>query len=153
MRIEDFFCSPDQQAQGLFIVVDEVGRGASAPDRWHAALAALPPRGYLAVAVLLEGCGKVARMASLLGLRRRLKAAERSLVRCGTVPVGRYGVAPELGSATFVYPLKGAACRYADAHLLPGTGRGPLALLKRVMRLIARCDPSLGAVLVIGRKP
>ncbi|HMB04978.1 MAG TPA: hypothetical protein VKP69_14715 [Isosphaeraceae bacterium] len=124
-----------------------------APDRCRAAFDALPSGSYLAVVLRLRGRGRLRRSLDLLTLPARMAAAEGALAHCGATPAGRYGVAPNLRAPTVLYRLGGAAAAYAEARLLPGAERWPFSVLRKGLGRWAGCDPSLGAVLVIGRKP
>ena len=66
--------------------------------------------------------------------------------------MGRYGLAPDLATPTVVYQLEGAAARYTEEHLLLAPRSRFAAVVFGILRLWAGCDPSLGAILVVGRK-
>lgn len=136
-----------------FAMMGEGTRGAPDPDRCRETLASLPPGGYVAVALVLPDGSRFQRMTAALTLPFRLAAAERALRRRGVEPAGRYGVSPDLCAPTVLYQLESAAARYAEKYLL----LSPRSLLSHaicgVLRLWAGLDPSLGAVLVVGRKP
>ena len=152
MLLEDFFvAAPPGGIDGRpFLAVE--GRPLAAKC-WEG-LASLPTGGYLAVALRLDAPGRLRHLADLLTLPVRVAGAASVLARCGAVPVGRYGVSPDLGSPTVVYPLNGPASRYAERHLLPGgRRRWPFVILRKVLSWWTGCDVSLGGVLVIGRKP
>jgi hypothetical protein len=136
-----------------FVTVRYGAQGGSASPRCREAYDAIPSGSYLAIVIPLEEHGLLRRMVSLLALSSRLTAAEQILSRCGAILAGRYGVFPDLRVPTILFRLGSSASRYAEEHLLQGTTRWPLSALRPVLRCWAGCDPSLGAVLVIGRKP
>lgn len=116
-------------------------------------MADLAPGGYLAIALPISSGGRMLRVAGLLSLPIRIAATKRLLVRCGATPAGCYGVSPDLQEPTVVYELRGKAGRYAERHLLSGRRAWPSAVACGLLRALVGCDPSLGAVLVIGKRP
>jgi hypothetical protein len=119
----------------------------------RAALASLAPGGYLAIALELSHGSRLHRAIKTLTLRHRVADAERELARSGAVPAGRFGVAPDLAAPTVVYQIGVAAALYAEEHLLLAPRSRSAALVCGILRIWGGCDPSLGAILVIGRKP
>ena len=91
-------------------------------------------------------------MVKTLRLPNEVTQVERALVQSGAEPVGRYGVAPDLATPTVVYQLGGSAARYAEKQLLLIPRSRPAAAVCKILRFWAGCDPSLGAILVVGRK-
>jgi hypothetical protein len=83
----------------------------------------------------------------------RLAHVEKTLAQCGATAVQRYGVTPELQKPAAVYPLGTPAARYAEENLVPGPRKWLLAVLRKSLTYCLGYDPSLGAVLVVGRKP
>jgi hypothetical protein len=131
-----------------------VGTDEADAEGWcRDALARLGPGGYLAIALDLRHVNRLRRLAGAIRAPRCITRAERALARAGAEPAGRYGVAPDLDAPTVVYQLGGAAARYAEKNLLLGTRSRAVAALCRVLRLWMGCDPSLGAILVDGRRP
>jgi hypothetical protein len=120
--------------------------------RCREALASLTPGGYLAIALELSHGTRFRRMIKTLTLPYRVAGVERELARSGAELVGRYGVAPDLTTPTVVYQLGVAAARYAEKHLLLSPRSRPAAAVCAILRMWAGCDPSLGAILVVGRK-
>ena len=92
------------------------------------------------------------RLVRLLSLRLRVASEKRMLLRAGADRCVVYGVFPRVESPTLLYEVDTAAAQYAHTHLIcNGNNSGMLrSLLSRVMTCIAGCDPSLGAVLVVG---
>jgi hypothetical protein len=134
-------------------LLSEAIDGATDAIRCREALALLTPGGYLAIALELPHGSLMLRMAGALGLPARVVRTERALARGGAELMGRYGVAPDLGAPTVVYQLRSTAARYAEENLLMGRRSWPATTLCRILRLWMGCDPSLGAILVVGRKP
>jgi len=126
---------------------------ADAEGRCRDALARLEPGGYLAIVLDLGHVSRIRRLAGAIRAPRSIARAERVLARAGAEPSGRYGVEPDLDAPTVVYQLGGDAARYAEDNLLLGARPAAVAAMCRVLRLWLGCDPSLGAILVVGRKP
>jgi hypothetical protein len=136
-----------------FVMIDHSTGRASVAARCREVLASLAPGGYLAIALELSHGSRFHRIIKTLRLPYHVADAERELARNGAEPAGRYGVAPDLSTPTVVYQLGGAAARYAEEHLLSAPRSRFAAVVCRILRLWASCDPSLGAILVVGRKP
>jgi hypothetical protein len=136
-----------------FAMIAEGTRGAPDPECCRETLSLVAPGGYAAVALELPDGGRSRRMAAILTLSSRMAAAERTLERCGAEPAGRYGVAPDLRAPTILYQIGSAAARYGEEHLLLSPRPLLASALCAIFRLWTGCDPSLGAVLVVGRKP
>jgi hypothetical protein len=134
-------------------MIGEGTRGTPDPERCCEALSLLEPGGYIAVALELPDGSRFRRIAAILNLPSRIAAAERALARCGVEPAGRYGVAPDLRAPTILYQLGSAAARYGEEHLLLGPRPWLASALCAILRLWSGCAPSLGAVLVVGRRP
>ncbi len=108
---------------------------------------------YLGIVVSIADGGRMRRLAHLVTARARVAAAERAILQAGrTTLEGRYGVYPSPQSPTLVFELGGSAETYATAHLIPGTITGMAAILRRTIARWAGYDPTLGAVVVVGRK-
>lgn len=92
------------------------------------------------------------RLFRLFSLRLRVASEKRMLLRAGADRCAVYGVFPRVDSLRLLYEVDTAAAAYAHTHLIyNGNKSGILrSLLFRVMTCIAGCDPSLGAVLVVG---
>jgi hypothetical protein len=110
---------------------------------------ALPPGGYVGIAIDLQGMSRFRRLVTLLGLRLRLARVERAIARCGAQLTGRFAMSPDLRSPAVAYPMSGPAAAYAEQNLLPRSTN----LMRGIVSFIAGCEASIGAVLVIGRKP
>jgi hypothetical protein len=143
--------TPDPKTPG-FTLIDGGDDGPPIPMRCRWAMADLAPGGYLAIALPVSSGGRMLRVAGLLSLPIRIAATERLLVRCGAMPMGCYGVSPDLRQPTVVYKLRGGASRYAERHLLYSQRTWPAAVVCGLLRTLVGCDPSLGAVLVIGKR-
>src|SRR6185295_19453951 len=79
--------------------------------------------------------------------RRRV---EKTMRDAGAEIAGRLGVDPDIDAPSCVYELGTAASEYADRCLRP---RGRLRAIRRAIEAIAGCDPALGAVVIVARKP
>jgi hypothetical protein len=90
------------------------------------------------------------RLNTVLTLRLQLRQIARAIVGGGGRVVGTYGVDPSLETPACVFELNSVASAYADRCLRP---RGPAERLRRVLVRCFGCDPALGGVLVVGRKP
>jgi hypothetical protein len=90
------------------------------------------------------------RMNTVLTLRLQLRQIARAIVDGGGQLVGTYGVDPSLETPACVFELNSVASAYADRCLRP---RGSAERLRRILVRWFGCDPALGGVLVVGRKP
>jgi hypothetical protein len=91
-----------------------------------------------------------ARLITLLTLPLRLRNASRVIERNRLVLVGRYAIDPDVDAPSFIYQLDSPASRYADRSMRP---RGSDSRLRRILTKWAGCDPALGAVALVARKP
>jgi len=91
-----------------------------------------------------------ARLVMLLTLPLRLRSALRVIERDRLVLVGRYAIDPDVEAPSFIYQLDSAASRYADRSMRP---RGSDSRLRRLITKWAGCDPALGAIALVARKP
>jgi len=91
--------------------------------------------------------GKVLRLLTLLSLPLRLWVVERRLLRTGVVVAGRYGCYPDAVCPALVFQFGSSAARYTHRYLLPSRSRG---LVRRTLSAWAGCDPSVGAVVIVG---
>jgi len=91
-----------------------------------------------------------ARLMTFVTLPLRLWNAARLIQRDRLVLVGRYGIDPDATSPSFVYQLDSAASRYADRSMRP---RGSDSAIRRLAAKWAGCDPGLGAIALVARKP
>ena len=92
----------------------------------------------------------LARLVTLATLPLRLRRVERTMARGGARVVGRCGVDPSLDAPSCVYELNSPASDYADRYLRP---RGAAQALRRILARWFACDPALGGIVVVGRKP
>jgi len=90
------------------------------------------------------------RLVTVATFRWQVRRAERTITRGGGEVVARYGVDPSLEAPTCVYELNSPASEYADGSLRP---RGSALGLRRFITRWCGCDPGLGGVLVVGKKP
>jgi len=161
MELVDFFIGEFQEGltpeamtspSPRLVMIDGKARRGVIVERCKEAFATIPFGGYLAVVIQLETLSHLRRLASFLTLRFHLLQVKHALAHCGVIQIELYGVSPNLQSPTIIYPLASAAARYAQANLLPAS-LSPCAILRKALAWWAGCDVSLGAVLVIGRKP
>ena len=130
------------------VVVD--GRPlASALGELRDASTRLAPGDAIAYVVTLNA-PIAARLVMLLTLPLRLRSALRVIERDRLVLVGRYAIDPDVEAPSFIYQLDSAAARYADRSMRP---RGSDSRLRRLITKWAGCDPALGAVALVARKP
>jgi hypothetical protein len=92
----------------------------------------------------------LARLMTLVTLPLRLWNAARTIERGRMIVVGKYGIDPHLAAPAFVYQLDSAASRYADRSMRP---RGYAPALRKLAAKWSGCDPSVGAVVLVARKP
>ena len=118
-------------------------------DELREASARLAPGDVLAYVVRLDA-PIAARLMTLLTLPLRLWNASRVIARDRLVLVGRYGIDPDVTAPAFIYQLDSAASRYADRSMRP---RGSGHTLRRLLARWAGCDPALGAIALVARKP
>jgi hypothetical protein len=141
-----------ESSRPRFALIERATAGASIAVCCREALTTLAPGGYLAIALEMSHGTRFQRMIKTLRMPYHVADAERELARNGAEPAGRYGVAPDLATPAVVYQLGGAAARYAEEHLLLTPRSRPAAVVCAILRIWAGSDPSLGAILVVGRK-
>jgi hypothetical protein len=91
----------------------------------------------------------VTRLVTLATLPLHLRRIERTIARGGAQVVGRYGVDPSLDSPSCVYELNSPASDYADRCLRP---HGSAQVLRRILARWFACDPTLGGIVILGKK-
>jgi hypothetical protein len=156
--LADFFLADSSRDRmpnsgGGFIVLDRTMTGGPVGEQCRNALAALPSGGVLAIAIRLGASGRARRLSNLLTLPLQMARAERALKGYGVTGVGRYGVTPNLEAPAVIFPLGTPAARYAATHLVPGSAKRLLSLMRKILTYCMGYDPSLGAILIVGRKP
>lgn len=92
----------------------------------------------------------VTRLLSLMTLRWQRRRAERAIRRAGGEVVAHFGVDPSLAQPSWLYELDTPASNYTDRFMRP---RGSNVVLRRIAERCFGCDPALGGVLVVGKKP
>lgn len=157
VELTDFFVgggpygrTPSQQR--CFVIVEERGRSGTVLSRCRAAIATVASGGYVAVVVRLDRLGALSRLVDFLMLPFRLARVSRAIADSGASPAGLFGIVPNVGQPTIVFPLRGAAAIYAQSKLLSIPSR-PRAVGCRILAWWAGCDVSIGALLVVGRRP
>ena len=90
------------------------------------------------------------RLLTLTTLRWHRRRAERAIRDAGAEVVAHFGVDPSLAQPSWMYELDTVASEYADRFMRP---KGSNLALRRVAQHCFGCDPALGAVLVLARKP
>jgi hypothetical protein len=119
------------------------------PRRIDTSISALASGEHFAYALGLD-TPWLKRLVMMSTLRVRLRRAERAITKAGGQIVGRYGVEPNLASPFCVFELQTTASEYAGRCLRPeGTARP----LRRIASWWFGCDPALGAIVVLARKP
>jgi hypothetical protein len=161
LELVDFFVGPlDQrpaaapqtaEVHRLIIVEDAARHGTFL--RWcKDAFAATASGGYIAVLIPLDDRGRIRRLTSFVMLPLRITRAMRAMRNSGATAAGLFGITPDLRSPTIISPLRGPAARYAQTNLLPMSA-SPLAVFREILARWAGCPVSVGAVLLVGRKP
>jgi hypothetical protein len=108
-------------------------------------------RGPVIVGIPLRtGRGRLAELRSWATLPTRVRHCERALAESGC-RVTRYAVEPSLAAPALIFELGSTAEEYARTHLLGHGGRW--SLVRRVLRWWLGCDPSVGGIILIGRRP
>lgn len=148
--LADFFLA---DSAGRFLVLDQIVAGVPMQEQCRQALTTLSSGGTLAITFRLGASGRVGRLKALLALPLRMAMAERVLKGCGATCVQRYGVTPSLETPAVIFPLGTPAARYAETHLIPGSTKRLLSLMRKILTHCMGYDPSLGAILIVGRKP
>jgi rhodanese-related sulfurtransferase len=123
----------------------------SAPSRPEL-LAGLAPRGHVAILLRLESSSPVRRLLQFLWLPVRVRRAVRSLRSMGISNCERFAVSPDVRQPVFIHSLQRAPAAYARNNILP-PHRGPSGILRWLVSRWAGCDPSVGALLVVGTAP
>ena len=93
---------------------------------------------------------KVTRLLSLVTLRWQRRRAERAIRQAGGEVVAHFGVDPSLAQPSWFYELDTPASDYTDRFMRP---KGSNLVLRRIAERCFGCDPALGGVLVVGKKP
>lgn len=100
---------------------------------------------------LRHGRGRLADLVSWATLPMRVRKCERALRASGCCHVARYGVEPSLDAPSLVFELGSIAQEYATTHLLGHSGRW--SFVRRILAWWLGCDPSVGAIILIGTRP
>jgi len=154
----------DELTSASIISLDNLfGRGlvcvqaeACAPargDRLSQVLQRLPAGGCVGLVIAVGGDSVSQRISRILLMRFHLARTRRSLTRCGAIVVGSFAIGPDLRAPTWVYPLAGTAARYARSHLLSWRTGRLWEASRGVLSIVGGCEPSVGGVIVIGRRP
>jgi hypothetical protein len=115
-------------------------------------LAAVAPRGHVAILLRLEATGALQRLLQFGALPGRMRRAANTLRSMGIANSERFAVSPDVGQPVFIYSLRQPSAAYARDNILP-PNKGVAGALRWLISRWAGCDPSIGAVLVIGRAP
>ena len=102
----------------------------------------------IAFAIPLNGSA-AQRLRALATYRLRTRRILRALHLAGVEQIRRFGVDPDLEMPSCIYELDTDAAEYAERCLRP---RGRLHQLRLAVRLLAGCDPALGAIVIVARK-
>ncbi|SRR6266516_247925 len=141
-------------ARERIIILESPAGGVATAETCRRVFDTASPDAYVVIALRIAGgVGRLTRLAGLITLPARVAAAKRAILCAGGTRLeGCYGVYPALEAPTFVYELGGPADAYATTHLIPGRSAGISGWLRRALARWIGCEPSLGAVLVVGRK-
>lgn len=90
------------------------------------------------------------RLLTVVTIRFQLQRIERRIRRVGAQVVARYGVDPGLDAPACLFELNTPAAEYAARYLRP---RGSAVAIRRIFARSFGCDPALGGIVVVGRKP
>jgi hypothetical protein len=121
--------------------------------RCHTAVADAPQGSGAIVLIRVEQTG-LARLTRWLLLPFQVSIASRAMVRHGTTILGRFAVFPDITEPNVVYQLGSPAQRYAERSLIPRLHERALVLMvRKILTAWAGCDPSVGAIVIVGAKP
>ena len=138
-------------ASGSDVAIERSASVFGLGRRCRALVSSLPAGGSLSIVIVVHATG-VAKVWRWLLLPLQLAAAARVIAERGVV-VSRHAVAPDLAQPTVVYELASPAQRYAETFLLlrpsaHGLSRG----MRKALARWAGCEPSAGAIVLVGRK-
>ena len=151
------------------MTIDKLARGVDRPRRPAARYSVITPSNpvWPSMAPLHRAVGSAAtgdcigfavrldtplltRLLTLATFRWQRRRAHRAICRAGGEVVAHFGVDPSLSQPAWMYELGTAASEYTDRFMRP---KGSRVALRRVAERCFGCDPALGAVVVVGRKP
>ena len=127
-----------------FVCVDYPQRRAGASTAGSAGT-------FVAIVIRMESRG-AGRLLDCALLPLRIARPRRALATASASLVGSFGVFPGVDRPAVLFAVDSTAERYARAMLLPASTRGG-ATLRRALAAWCGCDPSIGGLLVVGRKP
>jgi hypothetical protein len=132
--------------------VVELGGGlVGVGSRCRKAFAEAPAGSTVIILIRAEETG-FARLSHWLLLPFQLAVALRALARHGATLLGSFAVFPDVRTSTLLYELRSPAQRYAERFLVARSPESwPTAVLRKCLSAWAGCDPSMGAVVVIGK--
>lgn len=132
--------------------VVELGGGlVGVGSRCRKAIAEAPAGSTVIFLIRTEETG-FARLSRWFFLRFQLAVALRALAHHGAALVGSFAVFPEVRASTLLYELRSPAQRYAERFLVARSPESwPTAVVRKCLSMWAGCDPSMGAVVVIGK--
>ena len=134
------------------VSVVELGGGlVGTGSRCRKAIAEAPAGSTVIFLINTEETG-FARLSRWLFLPFQLAVALRALARHGATLLGSFAVFPDVRRSTLLYELRSPAQRYAERFLVARSPESwPTAVLRKFLAAWAGCDPSMGAVVVIGK--
>ena len=135
-----------------FAVLDSSLRGPQRVAADRQLVAGMQSTGVVSVVLCARRRSRVARTAYWLTSAPRIAAARRRIVRAGATLLGLYAVFPDAERPTILYELGSPACAYAERLLLPIQARRFTSIRAFLSRVVG-FDPSVGAVIVVGRVP
>jgi hypothetical protein len=120
--------------------------------RCRTAVADVPQGSGMIVLIRVEQKG-LARLARWFLLPFQVSIASRAMVGHRTTILGQFAVFPDIIEPSVLYELRSSAQRYAERLLIPRLHERLLVLMvRKVVAAWAGCDPSVGAIVVVGSK-
>jgi len=120
-------------------------------SRCRKAIAEAPAGSTVIILIRAEETG-FARLSHWFLLPFQLAVAWRALARHGATVLGSFAVFPDVHTSTLLYELRSPAQRYAERFLVPRSPESwPTAVMRKCLSAWAGCDPSMGAVVVVGQ--
>jgi hypothetical protein len=155
LKIAEYFIDQSKAADGRiadarFVVVEKKGVNGCLIDCRNA-VNSVAVGGYIALLIRFDGMSQLKKMLSFSLLPFRIMHLKRTLALCGASRPRVYGISPDIDSPTIIFPLKGAAAKYAEDKLLPKPP-GAASVFRKALSCWAGCDVSIGAILAIGKK-
>lgn len=140
----------DSRAADKLLLLDDEGDAAAIePHRVRSTFAA---NGHVVLILRLDAKGAVSRLLQFLSLPMRIGRNTRALRAAGVGSFERFAVSPDVRQPVVIHSLRAAAAAYARRNFLP-SARGLAGIARGWLSRWAGCDPSVGAILIVGRSP